>query len=54
MTVTTYKIVDRTSGKIIGCEASQYPNPAYDAFLKGYDLIKNEIIIKQHHIQILL
>ena len=44
MKAKKYKIVEKTSGKIIACEVSRYENPAYDAFLKGYNLIRNEVI----------
>ena len=45
MKAKSYKIVEKTSGKIIACEVSKFANPAYDAFLKGYDLIRNEVIV---------
>ena len=44
MRAKKYKIVEKASGKIIACEVSRYANPAYDAFLKGYNLIRNEVI----------
>ena len=39
-----YKIVDRTSDKIIAYEMSKHPNPAYDALVKGYDLLSVKAI----------
>jgi len=42
-----YKIVEKTSGNVIACEVSGFANPAYDALLKGYDLIRNEAIYKK-------
>jgi hypothetical protein len=44
MKAKKYKIAEKASGKIIASEVSRFENPAYDAFLKGYDLIRNEVI----------
>jgi hypothetical protein len=45
MKAKKYQIVEKASEKIIACEVSRFENPAYDAFLKGYDLIRNTVIV---------
>jgi hypothetical protein len=47
MKAKKYKIVEKASGNIIACKVSRFENPAYDAFLKGYNLIRNEVIYKR-------
>lgn len=51
MKAKRYKIVERASGsstlltnRVIACEVSRFANPAYDAFLKGYDLVNCKAI----------
>ena len=44
MSAKRYKIVERASDKIIAWEVSRYPNPAYDALVKGYDLLRIKAI----------
>ena len=39
-----YKIVDRESDIIIAWEVSKHPNPAFDALVKGYDLLRCKAI----------
>ena len=44
MKAKRYKIVEKASGNTIAYEMSRFENPAYDAFLKGYDLVHNKAI----------
>ena len=39
-----YMIVERASGIVVAREMSRHVNPAHDAFLKGYNLIKNQAV----------
>jgi len=44
MSAKRYKIVDRVSDEIIAWEVSKHPNAAYDALVKGYDLLRVKAI----------
>jgi len=47
MRAKKYMIIERESGRVIAYEVSKHINPAHDAFLKGYNLIKNQAVACQ-------